>query len=118
VPHSRFNGLNAADLERNGYEILSHAGGAGVDMFLRRGAGLQLFLQGHPEYESDTLLRETCRDAGVPPPTEGVTVPAAWQPIAETIMRNFLGEVSLQARNGSGGGMASHAALRAEVRYA
>lgn len=97
VPHSRYNGIRAADLAPHGYEILSHAGAAGVDMFARRGAGMQLFLQGHPEYESDTLLREQCRDAGVPLPQAAPASPAAWQKVAETIMRNFLGEVSISA---------------------
>ncbi len=37
---------------------------AGVDMFARQERSFHLFLQGHPEYEPGTLLREYRRDIG------------------------------------------------------
>jgi homoserine O-succinyltransferase len=65
TPHSRLNGLDAGDLSRNGYEMLTLSPVAGVDAFIRRDDGaLQLFLQGHPEYDPDTLMREYLRDVG------------------------------------------------------
>jgi homoserine O-succinyltransferase/O-acetyltransferase len=64
TPHSRLNGLAEDDLVRAGYEILTRSPAAGVDAFVRRGAGLSLFLQGHPEYDADTLAREYLRDVG------------------------------------------------------
>lgn len=64
APHSRLYDIDPAMLAPAGYEILSRAPEAGVDMILRRGAGLQLFLQGHPEYDPDALIREYCRDLG------------------------------------------------------
>ena len=64
-PHSRLNGLAEAELADAGYEILTRSAAAGVDAFARRGAGAPtLFLQGHPEYDADTLAREYLRDVG------------------------------------------------------
>jgi homoserine O-succinyltransferase len=62
VPHSRYNGLDEAELARAGYSVLTHSSRAGVDMFVKRMRSLFVFLQGHPEYESDTLAREYRRD--------------------------------------------------------
>jgi len=65
TPHSRLNGLEPDDLARAGYRMLTLSPVAGVDAFARRdGGALQLFLQGHPEYDADTLLREYLRDVG------------------------------------------------------
>jgi homoserine O-succinyltransferase len=64
APHSRWNGLEEADLVSKGYMILTRAGAAGVDMFAKDDGHLTLCLQGHPEYESDTLAREFRRDLG------------------------------------------------------
>ncbi|HEV2207684.1 MAG TPA: homoserine O-succinyltransferase [Verrucomicrobiae bacterium] len=62
VPHSRWNGLSADELKDAGYEILTQIGDEDVDSFVRQNKSLHLFLQGHPEYETDTLLREYRRD--------------------------------------------------------
>jgi homoserine O-succinyltransferase/O-acetyltransferase len=64
VPHSRCNDLPEAALKVCGYRILTRSAEAGVDMFARHDQSLHLFLQGHPEYEPDTLLREYRRDIG------------------------------------------------------
>jgi homoserine O-succinyltransferase/O-acetyltransferase len=64
VPHSRCNDLPEAALKACGYRIVTRSAEAGVDMFARQDQSLHLFLQGHPEYEPDTLLREYRRDIG------------------------------------------------------
>ena len=64
VPHSRWNDLPAAELLDRGYEILTHSDSAGVDAFVKRNQSLYIFFQGHPEYESHTLLLEYRRDIG------------------------------------------------------
>ena len=61
TPHSRWNSLDAGDLERIGAEILS-VSTEEVDAFALPQAPLWLCLQGHPEYEPDTLVREFRRD--------------------------------------------------------
>ena len=64
VPHSRYNDLPEAALAACGYRILTRSAVAGVDMFARQDKSFHLFLQGHPEYEAKTLLREYRRDVG------------------------------------------------------
>jgi homoserine O-succinyltransferase len=62
IPHSRYNGVAEEELGASGYRVLARAAGAGVDSFVKDFKSLFVFLQGHPEYESDTLLREFRRD--------------------------------------------------------
>ena len=62
VPHSRYNALSRDELERNGFHIASHSPEIGVDAFWREEPSLFVFLQGHPEYDADTLLKEYRRD--------------------------------------------------------
>jgi homoserine O-succinyltransferase len=62
TPHSRQNGLAEDDLVRRGYQILTLSPEAGVDAFA--GPAASLFLQGHPEYDADSLMREYLRDVG------------------------------------------------------
>jgi homoserine O-succinyltransferase/O-acetyltransferase len=64
VPHSRSNDLSERALKAAGYRILTRSAASGVDMFVRQEGSFHLFLQGHPEYEADTLLREYRRDIG------------------------------------------------------
>ena len=62
VPHSRYNGLPEDALTESGYRVLTRSSVAGVDMFAKQEKSFHLFLQGHPEYEALTLLREYRRD--------------------------------------------------------
>src|SRR5579883_361599 len=64
IPHSRRNGLDEQELRGHGYAILTRSPSIGVDMFVKQMRSLVVFLQGHPEYESDTLAREYRRDFG------------------------------------------------------
>jgi homoserine O-succinyltransferase len=62
VPHSRYNDLPEADLAAAGYAVLTRSEEAGVDLFVKPGPSLLVFLQGHPEYDPDSLAREYRRD--------------------------------------------------------
>jgi homoserine O-succinyltransferase len=64
VPHSRWNGVAADQLAASGYRVLTRTGDGGVDTFVKQDEGLFVFFQGHPEYESETLLGEYRRDVG------------------------------------------------------
>ncbi len=64
VCHSRLNEVRKADLLGNGYEIVSEAGGGHVDIFVKQLRSRFVFLQGHPEYDVDSLMKEYRRDAG------------------------------------------------------
>ncbi len=62
-PHSRWNELRAQDLATAGYAVLAQSPEAGVDVFVKEwGRNLAVCLQGHPEYQATTLLKEYRRD--------------------------------------------------------
>jgi homoserine O-succinyltransferase len=61
VPHSRFNDLPRTELVEKGFLPLTILD-EGVDSFIREGKSLFVFLQGHPEYDADSLLLEYVRD--------------------------------------------------------
>jgi homoserine O-succinyltransferase/O-acetyltransferase len=62
TPHSRYNGLLQSDLELAGYDVLASSPVHGVDSFTKSFGSLFVFLQGHPEYEANSLAREYRRD--------------------------------------------------------
>ena len=62
TPHSRRNGLDRQTLIREDYQILAENPEIGVDVFAKQRGSLFVFLQGHPEYEDDSLAREYRRD--------------------------------------------------------
>jgi len=62
VPHSRQNTLDAGELVRRGYALISEVEGGQPDTFALDAGSRFLFLQGHPEYEADTLKLEYERD--------------------------------------------------------
>lgn len=62
TPHSRCNDLPEQDLMSHGYQILVRSPVAGADLFIKQLSAPFLFMQGHPEYEADVLLREYRRD--------------------------------------------------------
>jgi len=64
LPHSRWNGVSAGQLAAKGYQVLTRTSDGGVDTFVKQDAELLVFFQGHPEYESETLLGEYRRDVG------------------------------------------------------
>ncbi len=64
APHSRWNELRERDLAAKGYSVLTRSDEAGVGLFAKGNNSLFLFVQGHPEYEAETLLREYRRDIG------------------------------------------------------
>lgn len=64
VCHSRMNELPKDALIQHGYEIVAEAPGGNVDIFTKRFTAPFTFLQGHPEYDSDSLMKEYRRDVG------------------------------------------------------
>ena len=64
IPHSRWNSVSADQLAAKGYQVLTRTSDGGVDTFVKQDAGLFVFFQGHPEYESEMLMGEYRRDVG------------------------------------------------------
>jgi homoserine O-succinyltransferase len=62
-PHSRWNEVRADALTQHGYLVLDTSDGSGVNLFVKKkGRSLFVHFQGHPEYGSQTLLKEYRRD--------------------------------------------------------
>ncbi len=64
VCHSRMNEVRGDDLCAHGYNIISESAGGHIDVFGKSFHSKFLFLQGHPEYDKDSLMREYRRDVG------------------------------------------------------
>jgi homoserine O-succinyltransferase/O-acetyltransferase len=65
IPHSRFNEIDEADLVKAGYRIAIGSGPSQVGWSVatcKRGDAIFVLCQGHPEYETLSLLREYRRD--------------------------------------------------------
>ena len=62
APHSRYNGLSERALAREGYFVLTRSEAVGVDLFIKERGCLLVCVQGHPEYDDDSLAREYRRD--------------------------------------------------------
>jgi homoserine O-succinyltransferase len=65
IPHARWNEVQEEDLSNCGYSVLTWSAEAGVDCFVKQQKkSLFLHFQGHPEYETQSLLGEYRRDMG------------------------------------------------------
>ncbi len=62
VPHSRFNELFRDDLERVGVRVLVESEAAGVHLATSPDGFRVVFFQGHPEYDTISLLKEYKRE--------------------------------------------------------
>ncbi len=62
VPHSRFNEVYQADLERHGVKVLAASAEAGVHLAVSSDGIRIVFFQGHPEYDDISLLKEYKRE--------------------------------------------------------
>jgi len=61
-PHSRLNEVPVEALPLHGYRVLVGSPEVGWSVAVREGGGVTMLVQGHPEYDSTTLLREYRRD--------------------------------------------------------
>lgn len=99
VPHSRWNGVPEVQLTEHGYVVLARNADVGIDTFIKPFHSLFVFLQGHPEYASDTLLLEYRRDVGRFFKHETDTYPAVPQAYFNTETVRALTALSQEATN-------------------
>jgi homoserine O-succinyltransferase len=64
VPHSRFNQVDRTQFENAGLHILAESGDAGVQMAVSADGFRTVYFQGHPEYDSISLIKEYKREVG------------------------------------------------------
>ncbi len=62
VPHSRWNMVTHDDLAAAGLRILVESDAAGVHMFVSPDQLRMVYMQGHPEYDYNSLLKEYKRE--------------------------------------------------------
>ena len=65
VPHSRFNDVPREDFERAGLHVLVSGEEPGVQLAVSPDGFRTVFLQGHPEYDAISLMKEYKRDTGL-----------------------------------------------------
>ncbi len=61
-PHSRWNEVPVEALQLRGYRVVLGSADVGWSVAVRDGTGVTMLVQGHPEYDPATLLREYRRD--------------------------------------------------------
>ena len=62
VPHSRFNQIDRSQFEAAGLHVLAESEAAGVHLAVSEDGFRLVFFQGHPEYDSISLLKEYKRE--------------------------------------------------------
>jgi len=62
VPHSRNNDISLSQLQSAGFEVLAHGDEGGVHMAVSPDMFRLVYLQGHPEYDRISLLKEYKRE--------------------------------------------------------
>lgn len=62
VPHSRWNDISRAQFEAAGVQVLAESKEAGVHLAVSPDGLRTVFFQGHPEYDTVSLLKEYKRD--------------------------------------------------------
>ncbi|MCF7983237.1 MAG: homoserine O-succinyltransferase [Thiohalocapsa sp.] len=62
VPHSRFNDVSRAQFEAAGAQVLAESESAGVHLAVSPDGFRQVMFQGHPEYDTISLLKEYKRE--------------------------------------------------------
>lgn len=62
VPHSRWNDISRAQFEAAGVHVLAESQAAGVHLAVSPDGLRTVFFQGHPEYDTVSLLKEYKRD--------------------------------------------------------
>jgi len=62
VPHSRFNDISAAQFRQAGLHILVESAAAGVHLAVSEDGFRVVYFQGHPEYDTVSLMKEYKRE--------------------------------------------------------
>ena len=64
IPHSRFNGISEAQFKKAGAKVLATSS-VGVHLAVSQDQFRLVFFQGHPEYDSISLLKEFKREVSI-----------------------------------------------------
>jgi homoserine O-succinyltransferase len=95
VPHSRYNDISRAQLEKAGLSVLVESEEGGVHMAVSQDQFRLVYFQGHPEYDTNSLLKEYKREVlrflngelHQPPPFPDHYFPPAAEPVANRFVQ-------------------------------
>ena len=100
VPHSRWNDISRAQFDAAGLHVLVESDAAGVHLAVSKDGLRTVFFQGHPEYDTVSLLKEYKRDALL---AASGKLPA-WPPFPQRVFshqaQGLLAEYGLRVRAG------------------
>jgi homoserine O-succinyltransferase len=65
VPHSRFNQISREQFDKAGLQVLAESEQAGVHLAVSADGLRTVYFQGHPEYDTISLLKEYKREVGL-----------------------------------------------------
>ena len=95
VPHSRWNDVSRAQFEAAGLHVLAESAEVGVHLATSPDGFRMVFFQGHPEYDTISLLKEYKRDALLA--AQGRL--AAYPPFPDNYLRPFDQAILLEWRD-------------------
>jgi homoserine O-succinyltransferase len=104
VPHSRNNDVSAEQLEAAGFKILVQGADSGVHMAVSPDMFKMVYLQGHPEYDGISLLKEYKREVGRFFEGQRETYPQSpenyFTPEIDILINDYIIELSHAKQNG------------------
>jgi homoserine O-succinyltransferase len=95
VPHSRHNDISRAQFEAAGLTVLAESADGGVHMAVSPDRFRAIFMQGHPEYDANSLLKEYRRELYRYANRERDKLP----PLPENYFSNEAEHIALAARD-------------------
>lgn len=99
VPHSRYNEIFREDMERVGLKVLVESGEAGVHLAVSEDLLRVVFFQGHPEYDTVSLLKEYKREIQRYFSSEREDYPPLPEHYFNSSVRDFLSDYARMVRS-------------------
>ncbi len=99
IPHSRWNDVSESQFKKHNMPVLVASEEAGVHMATSPDGLRSVFWQGHPEYNTNTLLNEFQRDLGLTAERRAAAEPIAISPIPENYFHGTALNLIEQFRN-------------------
>ncbi len=103
VPHSRWNDISRAQFETAGLHVLAESEAAGVHLAVSKDGLRTVFFQGHPEYDTVSLLKEYKRDQLLASQGRLPAYPPFPENYFDTQAQAVLREYEMRLRAGSAG---------------
>jgi homoserine O-succinyltransferase/O-acetyltransferase len=103
VPHSRWNDVSRAQFETAGLHVLVESETAGVHLAVSRDGLRTVFFQGHPEYDTISLLKEYKRDQLLAAQGKLLHYPPFPEDYFDSFTRALLQEYAAKLRAGTAG---------------